>query len=251
MKTLQQAVAALDRDLSSLGFERTARFGVAGWRGLVEGRACNVSVKALRRTRYYGEVRSSQLVGYKLNVDLETSVRTKLFLVKRSFARNPIVRVAYRVRRQVTVADLPPPLQDFHAVVGDETWARRFLEQGEAVGAAAELLREDATPAYMGSVYFMPTSESGRLYYASPIVSLEALTTERAQRVIERLESILRVAEALPPPEVPVRVGRFGRLTEKHPWVGALAVLGGLGLIFTTLGLALSLALVLLALWMS
>ncbi len=246
MSDFQGRLAELDRVFGERGLARVPRMAQAGWEGRVGGRHCAISVAPQKRTRYAGEVRVRQQIGYRLRVELETSVRTRLFFVRGAVASNPLVRLIYRLRRQAVLV-APAALPGFSVVTSDATWAHGFLAQPAAMAATAELVADLATPTFAGSVYFSPTSERGMLYYGSPTIQLEEVTAERALRVIERLTGIAATAERLPAPQVAVQIGAFGRFSEKHPAllaIGllgcALVALGGMALVVLTLAAVLS-----------
>jgi hypothetical protein len=170
MNAFREQIALLDRALTELGFEYRPGSAQVSWRGRWAGRDCVVRAAPQRRTRYAGEVRYRTTVGFRLRAELETSVRTQLFFVREGFAQNFLVRWLYKWRRRTVVPRVPAALRGFAAVTIDPPWAERVLDEPNAMLAVAQLLTEGATPSLAGSVYFAPTSESGRLYYASPIV---------------------------------------------------------------------------------
>ena len=227
MNDFHGRVAALEQELSRLGFSRRVGSTQISWRGRWSGRDCIVSVARERRTSYAGEVRLRETLGYRLRAELATTIRTQLYFVREGFARNALVRWVYRLRRQLVIERLPDDLRGFVAVTIDRDWAERFVTESGTTGEVCSLLTEGATTALAGNVYIAPTSESGRVYYASPIVDLDTLSADRSRVVLDRLERIGAAAERLPPPTVVREVGAFGRFSEKYPW--AIAVGGLLG----------------------
>lgn len=246
MNPFQDRLAQLELTFAELGFERVAKLAQAAWCGRLKGRECLVTVAPQGRTRYAGEVRVRQRIGYRLRVELETSVRTRLFFVRQAIADNGVVRWIYRLKKQAVVTP-SAELDGFKVVAREAPWAQRLLGEGTAMTAVGELLRDNATAAFAGSVYFGPTIEAGKVYYASPVLQLEDLTPERSLRVIERLLTVAEAAERLPPLAIPCHPSRFERLGQKHPvlivlgFFGcALAVLGAAALLFLALALLLS-----------
>lgn len=137
-----------------------------------------------------------------------------------------------RLKRQIV---LPAPgLPGFRGVTKDPTWAPQLLGDGEAMAATAELLQEKATPALAGSVYFSPTSTSGKVYYGSPNLQTEDLTVERTERMLDRLADLARAADRLPAPSSPAQVTTLERLAEGRPYLVAFAFFG---CVLTVLGL--------------
>lgn len=242
MTSFREKAATIGTSLAELGFEPARATGHFAWHGRWNDRDCIVRVSPLRRTGYAGEVRYRTTLGYQLRVELESDIRTFLSFVRRSFTRNFVIRQVYKWRKQAVLHDMPPALADFPAVTIDVDWSRRFLAESDAIADVAALINEDAAPAYAGSVYFMPTSRMGKLYYGSPILALDKITPERTKAVLERMDRIASAAERLPAPQVEKKAGTIGRFAEKHPWATAaavlfvpLAVLGCAALIFATL----------------
>lgn len=227
MKPFRERVAELDRALTEQGFVREPGPMHVVWRGRWRGRDCVVRAAPQRRTRYAGEVRYRTTLGYRLRAELETSVRTQLFFVREGFANNAVVRWIYKWRRQAAVTSVPDALRGFVAVTIDPAWTERFFFESEAMAAAARLLTEDASPALAGSVHLMPTSEMGKVHFASPVLPLDRITPERTGSILEAMERIAAGAERIPAPQVVREVGAFGRFTEKHPWAVAAGLLFG------------------------
>lgn len=210
--------------LAGAGFERVPASMRSAWRRDRQGRICEVALSPQSRTRYAGEVRLRQRLGYRLRVDLDTEVRTRLFFVREGITRLAPIAWIYRLRRQQVIAQVPTALQGFHVVAREVAWAERLLREADAVDAAGALLHEHATAALAGSVHFGP----GSAHYASPILQLEDLGPERILRAIERLESIAAVAERIEPPRIACEPSRLERLSKDHPFVAAFAILGAI-----------------------
>lgn len=227
MNLFRERIAELDRALAELGFARQAGAAHVAWRGRWSGRDCVVRAAPQRRTKYAGEVRYRTTLGYRLRAELETRVRTQLFLVPEGFANNFLVRWLYKWRKQAAVTAVPDALRGFVAVTIDPTWTERFFFESEAMAAVGRLLREDATPSMAGSVHLMPTSAMGKLCYASPILPVDRITPERTRSVLEAMERIAAGAERIPAPQVVREVGAFGRFSERHPWAVAVGLLLG------------------------
>ena len=200
------------------------------WHGRLgdDQRDCVIRIAAERRTGYVGEVRYRRTLGYRLRIELQSSIRTQVFFVRAAFARNAFVRWIYKLRRQVTLDAVPESLDGFVAVTIDPAWTRQLLTESKAVDATARLLKQGASPTLAGSACFMPSSDMGKFRYASPILPLEAITDARVQAVLDDMQQIARGAEQLPAPEVVREVSAFGRFAEQHPWAIAVALLLGL-----------------------
>ena len=219
----------LNEGLAALGFERSQHLGATVWSGKHQGRGCTIRVSRQGRTRYAGEVRLRQHLGFRLRIELETPVRTRLYFVKQSFTSGALVGWIYRWRRQEVVDSVPEVLAGFTAVTKERAWAQRLLEEREAMEDVAHLLRDGASPKLMGSVHLSP----GEVHYGSPILAAADVTLEKVADSIRRLERIAQAAERIPPPQTTEELGRFERFAKSSPLAAALLFLGGcLALLF-------------------
>jgi len=208
--------------LAALGFERISRFGAAAWRGRPQGRDCKVSVSRQGRTHYTGASRIRQHLGYRLRIELETVVSTRLFFVKESVTSNAVVRWIYRWRQQAVVERTPPVLRGFQVVARDAPWAERLLAERDAMQDVAHLLTDGASSKLAGSVYFQP----GNVYYGSPILQ-GVVTADRVVDVIRRLDGVARAAERIAAPDVVSQPTRFERFAKRRPAAFGCLLLGG------------------------
>jgi hypothetical protein len=205
--------------------------GKATWVGEWNGHSVRVSVSRQSRTRYAGEVRYRQQLGFRLRIECATGVATKLFFVPQGFASNFLVKFVYRLRRQVVLAEVPAELEGFRVVATDVRWGWAVLGHDEVVRQISYLLLEDATPALYGSVHLMPSE----LHFASPNLSREQLTGERLETALERVTWIAGAVDRLPPPAKPTELSRWERFAKEHGAVaGAIILVGILGVL--TLG---------------
>jgi len=227
MNPFRERVAELDRALTEQGFVREPGQMTVAWRGRWNGRDCVVRAAPQRRTKYAGEVRYRTTLGFRLRAELETKVRTQLFLVPEGFANSFLVRWIYQWRKRAAVTAVPDALRGFVAVTIDPAWTERFFFESEAMAAVGRLLTEDATPSMAGSVHLMPTSEMGKVYFASPILPVDRITEARTRSILEAMERIAAGAERIPVPQVVREVGAFGRFSEKHPWAIAAGLFFG------------------------
>lgn len=227
MNPFRERVAELDRALIEQGFVREPGQMLVVWRGRWNGRDCVVRAAPQRRTRYAGEVRYRATLGYRLRAELETRVRTQLFFVREGFADNFVVRWIYKLRKQSAVTAVPDALRGFVAVTIDPAWTERFFFETEAMAAVGRLLNEDAKPSLAGSVHLMPTSQMGKVHFASPVLPLDRITPERTRSILDSMERIAVGAERIPAPQVVREVGAIGRFTEQHPWAAAAGLLLG------------------------
>jgi hypothetical protein len=225
--------------LARAGFERAPSTLRTAWRRDQNGRICKVGLIRQSKTRYAGEIRVRQPLGYRLRIDLDTAVGTRLFFVRESITAWAPVAWVYRLRKQVVIAQLPPALEGFHVVARDAPWAERLLQEAEAVEAAGALLHEHATATLAGSVYFGP----GSLHYASPILQIHDLGPDQTLLAIDRLDTIAAAAERIESPRSAVKLSRLERLSKDHPYVAAFVILGAIlfGLLLVV-GLMLGLA---------
>ena len=105
-------------------------------------------------------------------------------------------------------------------------WAEALIRDTAAMTAAADLLRDKATAKLAGSVHLGATVETGKIYYASPVLQPADLTAERCLWILAGLEEIAQAAERLPPPANPHVPSRFERFGQENPALVAVACLG-------------------------
>lgn len=235
----------LESALLARGLQRVQRLGQRAWQGRVGGRTVLVSAMPTSRTRYAGEVRLRHHTGWRLLLELDTPVRTRFLPLAASTAGHPVMRGLHRLRGLV---QLPggTALPGRVVVTSDPAWAQSLLQQPDAMALARELFGAQATKGPGASVYLMANSSTGRLCYGSTTLPADALTAEFAAGLLDRLGRLADAVERLPPPQVPVKIGAVGRLTERHP---GLAVLLMFALALVVLGGSV-LGLLLLAVWL-
>ncbi|MGB0133764.1 hypothetical protein [Dokdonella sp.] len=227
-------VERLSQSLESRELERKSGLGKLAWSGQINGRSCIVTLSRQGRTRYTGEVRSREHLGYRLRIELSTAVRVRLFFVRSGFARNPFIRWVYRWRKQQVLADVPTSLDGFDVVTADRDYALRLVHQPRAATTISDLLTRNASASLAGSIHFGP----GTIHYASPILQPETLTPDYTFEAINELLSILATAEQLPAPKVPCTLTRFERLSKDQPLlVAALIILAALAALLLGAGL--------------
>lgn len=231
--------APIDQALVALGFVRKFQAMQVSWTGHRAGRNCVVRIAPQRRTYYAGDVRYRTTLGYRLRIELQTSVPTQVFFVTETFSGNAIVRWLYKWRKQAIVRSNSESLRGFVAVTIDEDWTQQLLDQSEVINATGRLLHQDANVTMTGSVHLAPTSAMSKVYFASPILAAEQISEARLLAAIGDLETIAACAERLPTPRVVHELSPLGLFSEQHPWVVAIALLLGLSSIAVLGGLTL------------
>ncbi|MBB6088095.1 hypothetical protein [Wenzhouxiangella marina] len=228
--------------LRELGFQKHTRFASLIWEGAFEGRRTSLTISRQTRTRYQGRTRRRAHLGWRLRIEMECRVMTRLYFVKESVTRWRLLRWLYRLKKQSVIEDLPSVLEGFDVVAADETWGLTLIEDWASMLNVASLLTERSSEQLRGSVYFQPE----RLHYGSGLLQVSDMDATWIESVLRRAARIAEGAEGLPDPTVQSAPTRLERLSRKQPLLaGALvlsAVLGGLA-IMTLTGLSLVLAL--------
>lgn len=214
---------ALGRALTALGLERSQRFGVMQWKGQYEGRAVTLSISRQGRTRYAGEIRYRQHLGFRLRIELQTAVPIRFYLVPAGFANSGLMRRIYRWRGTQVIDKVPEALADFRGVARDAPWGQRLLACSELIDDIAGLLTERTHGGLQGSVYFEPET----LHYGSSILKRADFEADWVRSILERLARIAAVADHLPPPQRQDRPSRFAGLARRRPLLAAFLMLGG------------------------
>lgn len=226
---------AVDEVLGGLGFVPDGQAG--RWRSDRDGRSWTARLSRDQRTKYAGEVRYRRTLGYRLRIDVTTSVKARLYLVKQGFTTSGLIRRIYRWRRLEVLPRGLPGLPEFVPVTRNPDWARRLLADPVASQAAAALSEYRAEAGAAASVYFEP----GTLYYASPRLQPQDATVERLTWTVERLSELVRAAERLPAPERPAALNRVEVFAKANPALAAVGCLFAFGAI-STVGILLMLA---------
>lgn len=239
-----EATDALGQALTAMGLERSQRFGVTQWKGQYDGRAVTLSISRQGRTRYAGEVRYRQHLGFRLRIELQTAVPTKFYLVPAGIADSGLIRRIYRWRGTHVIEAMPEALTDFRGVARDAAWGERLLARSELADDIAGLLTERTEGGLKGSVYFEPE----RLHYGSGILQRADFAADWVRSILDRLARIAAVADRLPPPQRRDRPSRFAGLARRRPLLAAFVVLGGFLGVMLVFGLVLVVMLWLIAL---
>jgi len=234
--------AVFDR-LAELGFEKHSRFGSLIWEGAYQGRGTTLAISRQSRTRYQGQTRRRQHLGWRLRIEMGCGVMTRLFFVKESVTRWRVLRWIYRLKKQHVIENLPAVLEGFHVVARDADWGRDLLKDQATILRVASLLTERSTERLHGSVYLQPE----RLHYGSGLLQADDIDAAWVESLLQRAAQIADSAERLPDPTVRDRMTRLERLSRKQPLLAAALILsillGGLiVLIFAGIGLVLALA---------
>ena len=235
------ASALFDR-LAALGFEKRSRFGTLIWQGSYQGRATALTISRQARTRYQGQTRRRQHLGWRLRVEMQCQVMTRLFFVKESLTRWRLIRWLYRLKKQFVIEDLPEMLDGFHVIARDAIWARNLLKDQAAMLRVASLLTERSTERLRGSIYFQPE----RLHYGSGLLQPGDIDAAWVESILQRAAQVADSAERLPGPMIKDQTTRFEQLSRNQPLLAAgliLSILLGGLIVLTCVGLGLFLAL--------
>lgn len=237
---------ALFKHLAELGFEKRSGFGALIWEGSYQGRATTMTISRQSRTRYQGQTRRREHLGWRLRIEMGCQVMTRLFFVTGGFTNWPIIRWIYRLKKQHVIEDLPAVLEGFQVVARDKTWALDLLRDQAAMLRVASLLSERSTERLRGSIYFQP----GQIHYGSGLLQPRDIDVPWVDSVLQRTAQIAESAESKPPPCVQDRPTRLERLGRERPLLmGGLvlsALVGSLLILFSVgTGLFLALAWVL------
>jgi len=236
------AFSALLQRLEALGFKKRSSFGSLIWQGQYQGRETILTISRQSRTRYQGQSRRRQHLGWRLRIEIGCQVLTRLFFVKESATRWRLVRWLYRLKKQSVIEDLPKVLEGFDVVARDAAWGRDLLKDQAAMLRVASLLTERSSARLRGSVYFQPE----RLHYGSGLLQPSDIDAPWVESLLQRAGQIADSAERLPGPQIQDKTTRLERLSREQPLIGGClilaALLGGL-IILTIIGLGLVLAL--------
>ena len=237
-----KALSALLQRLAELGFEKRSRFGSLIWQGSFQDRETTLTISRQSRTRYQGQRRRRQHLGWRLRIEMDCRVMTRLFFVKSSVTRWRIVRWIYRLKKQSVIEDLPAVLEGFHVVARDAVWSRDLLSDQASMLHVASLLTERSSEQLRGSVYFQPE----RLHYGSGLLQPSDIDAPWVESLLQRAAQIAESAEDLPGPKLRDKTTRLERLSRERPLIGGCLVLSVLvGGLLTVVALGVGLLMIL------
>lgn len=236
------AGAALARGLEAQGYRRSDGLGLQAWQAERAGRTVRINLARRSRTRYVGEIRTRELLGFVLGVECSTTVQSRLvWWVPLGLGRNVLMRWLNR-RRGVQVLSFPAVLPPGRGLLACEPdWAGQVVASPAMEVVAALLEGVDGRP-MRGSLVLHP----GRWQSTGPVQALEAITPDSVAQHVNTVLELAQQVEALPPPRHPVTLTPMERWTAAHP---VLFTLGLLGACLVALGLA-TLGLVAALVWM-
>jgi YD repeat-containing protein len=214
--------AAVGSSLAEVGFVQDGK--ATRWRCDMNGRRLTAHFSRDRRTKYAGEIRTRHTLGYRLRIEVETSAKVRMYIVKKGVAENSLMRFVYRhFRRMYVLPEIPAGLEGFRIVTRNPDWARRLLARPAAISAMADLtvLRDEAGAT--SSVYFEPST----LCYASPRLRPENIVHNRFVTTVLELGDLAREADEIEAPERPEELGRFGAFAKANPMFAAAGIVFG------------------------
>ena len=214
-------VEALGQWLDAEGYRRVSGLGAMAWRGRCAGR--DVAVYILRRTRtvYFGDVRSTRVLGFRLAVTCSTTVQSRLvWWAPLRLLRAWPVRWLNR-RRGLQVLEFPSAFPPGRGVLASEAaWATQVVHS-PALEAVAALLEETDGRGNAGSLQLLP----GLWDSTAPLRPLAAITPEWVAQRIHTLVDLATQVEALPAARETAVSTRLERWMRAHPLLFALGLL--------------------------
>ena len=220
--TVAQRATEISEALGARGFVPKKRFASMLWERPAPG-GCTIALSRQSRTRYAGEVRYRQHLGFRVRIDLDCEVYTGLYFVKSGLARSRILRRIWRWRRLHLVEELPAGLDGHVMLAREPDWADRLLLDGDTTGALGDLLDRHAGK-LAGSVYLEP----GTLAYASPILTASMVEASFVEQTLDELETVRDACARIPPPRRALPPSKLRAFTRDRPLAAALLTIGAL-----------------------
>lgn len=210
------------RALAPFGFTDDGHAG--RWQSRPAGRVWTVTFSPDRRTKYYGEVRVRDTIGFRLRIDVAVSVMMRVYVLRSGVASNPVIR---RIHRWRGLHPLPSPVGvdgRFEIVTIDPVWTSRLVVQPRAAAALDTLVEFREAAGASSSVYVEP----GGLHYASPRWQISDIEEARIGAIVTALGSLAEEAERQPPPERPAQLNWLERFFRTRPYLAAILSVGGI-----------------------
>ncbi len=213
---------AVGRALGEVGFVEDGK--TTRWRCEMEGRRLTATFSRDHRTRYSGDIRTRHTLGYRLRIEVETSAKVRMYIVKESVTENRIMQFMYRrFKRMHVLPEVPSGCEGFRIVTRNPEWTRRLIARPLALSAMADLTVLIDEAGATSSVYFEPLT----LCYASPRLQPSDIVSNRFATIALQLADLARAADEIEAPDRPEELGRFGAYAKAHPAaVGAGVLLG-------------------------
>jgi hypothetical protein len=211
------------RQLARWGLQPQGRQGQ--WQGTIDGRTWKVSLSRDQRTRYAGDLHRRITLGVRLRVDLAMSTGAQLFVIRQDFVAKRWVQWLYRLRRFEVLRPTSDSLQPFCVVTPQPEWGQPFVQNLAFQDLVGTLMVFQEASGASSSVYIQPDG----LYYASPRLQPKDIQEAFLEHLFQNLADLSANIARLPPPLHPVTQGPLSRWIKKHPALGALGLLVGLG----------------------
>ncbi|MCB0324588.1 MAG: hypothetical protein KDD69_13490 [Bdellovibrionales bacterium] len=189
-------------------------------------RKLEFAVVARRRTRYVGEVRYRQTVGYIVETTVTTTTLGRLQVTAPDLQLRAMIDRLNRFRRLVEVSDGAAGGEFPYRVWShDGPWAQALIARPNVRSLLSELLSEGRVPGSQPSFFLFP----GTLRWGANVRSeadFERLAPDRIE------DAMLALAEQLEafPPTVPSHLTGFEQFARKHPML-LVVLYFGLGLV--------------------
>ena len=238
--TVADRAREIGEALAARGFGESRRFTSWLW-ARPAPRPCQIVLSRQSRTKYAGEIRYRKHLGFRVRIDLDCEVYTRIYFVRAGMAKSGILRRIWRWRGLQLIENVPAVIDDHVVLAREADWAGALLLDHEAVEAVAELLRRYAGR-LSGSVYLEP----GTLAYGSPLLSGARVEADYVENMLDALETISAACERLPQPSRPMKPSKLRAFAREHPLAAAVTMIGGLLgclLVVTLIGSALLLGL--------
>ena len=222
----------LSLGLSPLGFKLESQFGGLNYTANIEGHQIKVHCSSRTKTKYAGEIRYQQYVGHRLEISVETTVKTRLTVSKElNFMSQKIAQFLNQKIGSQRVTGLTPFYAVLQVWASDIAWARSFLNLDGIVTVMTGLFSHQPNSPLIISVKLAP--ESVILY--QQILGQE-ITASKLKYWVEATLYIAKMAERSPPLTV-VELSWVERQIKEHPVGSAIGIIIGLFAILIFLSL--------------
>ena len=226
----------LAEGLKDLGFVRESSLASAIWKANLGDRDWKLTLSTQSRTKYHGEVRTRQRLGFRFRIEVTTVVKTRLFWVRSGIANSTLIGWIYRLRRHEVVRQLSDTLPGHEFVAHDHSWARALARRPQAMAAAARLSVLPKNGTVGSSVYFCPQT----LNFGSGILQPDDIHTDQISQWINDLNTLASEAESIPKPGKESETSTLERLAKQNPLLSAMAILAILACVVGVIGLMVS-----------
>lgn len=222
----------LELGLTPLGFQLENKLGGLNYIAKIEGHRVKIHCSIRTKTKYAGEIRYQEYVSHRLEITVETTVKTRLSVSKElNLFPQKFARFLNQKLGSQRVTSLEPFYSAYQVWASDIAWAQSFLNlEGMITVMTGLFSRQPNSPLFI-AVKLAP--ESIIFYQQLPA---REITPIKLKYWLDAIIYIAQMAERSPPSTV-AELTWVEKKVKDNPVKSAIFIMLGLMGIFLLLGL--------------